>query len=290
MNKRIIPLLFTLSITGCSTNKNVVHHFSYQWSFDETTHWKECTDEGFKELKGEEQEHQYIDNIIAPTYTHEGFTRHTCKICHYSYTDSVTPKIELPYTTVLEYVKDINKKARIEAYKQYQKLVNENNLNSLYIPYSDDAFYVELKDFVEDLTENCTSDFMKAYTIFNWVSYNITYDSSYDLTTSMRTVFETRKGVCASYTWLMHDMLSIVNIPVFCVYGICRYMELSSDVNEFVNSYIDKGPNHAWLYFYINDEIICSDPTWKDWDITDDYLSDQRVVLLVEKEEIRLDI
>lgn len=51
------------------------------------------------EVEGEQTEetaghvHEYVEEVIAPTYSSQGYTVHTCKICGASYRDSYTDKL-----------------------------------------------------------------------------------------------------------------------------------------------------------------------------------------------------
>lgn len=65
------------------------HHFSDEWSYDETYHWHICLDENYNEIS-DSNSHIMTDSIISPTQFEQGYTEYTCNICGYSYTDNVT--------------------------------------------------------------------------------------------------------------------------------------------------------------------------------------------------------
>lgn len=67
----------------------ITHHFSDEWSYDETYHFHICLDENCTEVS-DSASHVMTDSIISPTHFEQGFTEHTCTICDYSYTDSIT--------------------------------------------------------------------------------------------------------------------------------------------------------------------------------------------------------
>ena len=68
------------------------HNYSNDWSYNETSHWHACTDDGYESLKADEENHLFEDIVTEPTYTSGGYTTHTCTVCGYSYTDSATDK------------------------------------------------------------------------------------------------------------------------------------------------------------------------------------------------------
>lgn len=73
----------------------ITHHFSDEWSYDETYHWHICLDENCTETS-DSNAHIITDSIISPTHFEQGYTEHTCNICGYSYTDSITEVV--PHT------------------------------------------------------------------------------------------------------------------------------------------------------------------------------------------------
>ena len=48
-----------------SETEKLVHHYSSEWSKDETNHWHACTDEGYEDLKKDEAAHEYDDDHDA---------------------------------------------------------------------------------------------------------------------------------------------------------------------------------------------------------------------------------
>ena len=74
------------------------HHYSTEWNHDDNSHYHECTDQGCTERK-DEAAHQFTTNVIEPTYTTKGYTRHTCSICGYYYDDTYVDKLEHHYST-----------------------------------------------------------------------------------------------------------------------------------------------------------------------------------------------
>ena len=68
---------FFLTITGCSKGKT--------------------------EQNTSEHEHQFVDTVVAPTYESDGYTKHTCSICGYSYNDSKTDKFSHNFTQTWAY-------------------------------------------------------------------------------------------------------------------------------------------------------------------------------------------
>ena len=58
-------------------------------------------DQGQQGQQGEHQ-HSYVDEVVAPTCTQKGYTKHTCA-CGHSYTDSETAMVAHIYETTYQY-------------------------------------------------------------------------------------------------------------------------------------------------------------------------------------------
>ncbi len=64
------------------------HHYSTEWSVDTSSykHYHQCTDEGYSNLRIDEEYHQMTDNLIVdyePTVTEPGRSYYECRVCHY---------------------------------------------------------------------------------------------------------------------------------------------------------------------------------------------------------------
>lgn len=94
-------LTYTCSRCGNSyTTKGddkLVHHYSSEWSIDyqKGTHYHACTDRGYENERSDEAPHEFFDAVTSPTHLEGGYTTHTCKVCGYSYTDTITDRV--PY-------------------------------------------------------------------------------------------------------------------------------------------------------------------------------------------------
>ena len=72
--------------------QTLTHSFSDVMSFDETSHWYSCIDEGFEDLRLSEAEHVFEEEIIKDSTADEvGSAWHTCFDCSYSY-ETVIPR------------------------------------------------------------------------------------------------------------------------------------------------------------------------------------------------------
>ena len=71
----------------------ITHHFSDEWSYDETYHFHICLDENCTEVS-DSASHVMTDSIISPTHFEQGFTEHTCTIC-VTATQTVSRKLSL---------------------------------------------------------------------------------------------------------------------------------------------------------------------------------------------------
>lgn len=89
------------NITGYINLYYSVTTGDHQWSSWSTAKAATCTDTGTEKRscgcgKTEERSiaatgHKYKDEVVPPTPTSEGYTKHSCTVCGYSYTDSRTP-------------------------------------------------------------------------------------------------------------------------------------------------------------------------------------------------------
>ena len=63
-----------------------------------------CLDENCTEVS-DSASHVMTDSIISPTHFEQGFTEHTCTICGYSYTDSITEVVPHAFgTSMLKHI------------------------------------------------------------------------------------------------------------------------------------------------------------------------------------------
>ncbi len=73
--------------TNQSSSQIEEHHFSSEWDYDENYHFHKCIDEGFEDLRKDEEKHVFTEHITLPTYDSYGFITHECTVCDYSYID-----------------------------------------------------------------------------------------------------------------------------------------------------------------------------------------------------------
>lgn len=103
----------------------------------------------------------------------------------------------------------------------------------------------------ERLTEGCKTDLERIEAIYNWVTRNIAYDTSYSIRTA-DACFDAKKGVCQGYCELFYRIAEAAGLRVEIVSGISR------DIYGVVS---DAG--HAWLFAYTRESYgILLDPTW----------------------------
>ena len=84
------------------TNK-LEHNYSTTLSYDEHSHWYQCTDKGYEHLKKDEKPHTYNEKVTQPTYESGGYTTYSCKYCEYSYKGNFTNALEHNYSSKLSY-------------------------------------------------------------------------------------------------------------------------------------------------------------------------------------------
>lgn len=100
-------ITYTCSVCGYfyeEKGDNILNHnYSSAWNYNEESHWHDCTDIGYENLKNDESVHSFNDVVVEPTYESSGYTTHICSICGYSYTDSETIKFEHNYSSTWSY-------------------------------------------------------------------------------------------------------------------------------------------------------------------------------------------
>lgn len=103
--KQLSKLIFTtlclssFLLSSCGNSEAPAHHYSNEWSYNGTSHWHACIDEGYEDLKKDEANHTFVDVVTPPTYDAGGYTTHTCSVCNYSYVDSETEKLVHHYSS-----------------------------------------------------------------------------------------------------------------------------------------------------------------------------------------------
>lgn len=103
----------------------------------------------------------------------------------------------------------------------------------------------------DQLTQGCTSDAEKIESIYDWITRNIAYDTSYTVRTADG-CFDAKKGVCQGYCELFYRIAEAAGLRVEIVNGISR------NIYGTVS-----GSGHAWIFAYTRDNYgILIDPTW----------------------------
>lgn len=67
----------------------LTHKFASEWSADERGHYHACIDEGFDDLHTDFDDHTYTIEETPATYDAEGSKKYTCKVCGFSYTETI---------------------------------------------------------------------------------------------------------------------------------------------------------------------------------------------------------
>lgn len=101
------------------------------------------------------------------------------------------------------------------------------------------------------ITDSSKSNYDKAHDIYNWITRNIAYDTSYSIRTADAT-YENKRGVCQGYSELFYRLAEAVGLRTEVVTG------KSKDDKGYIDP---KG--HAWIFAYVDDNSgILIDPTW----------------------------
>ena len=103
-----------------------------------------------------------------------------------------------------------------------------------------------------NITKDYPSQLGKARAIFDWLAFNVAYDTSYRIS-APDAVFEYRKGVCQGYAELFRKMASAVGLD-------CRVVSGASKSRE----YLPDGAlgKHAWNVVMADNRAVIIDATW----------------------------
>lgn len=87
----LVPVLgmSVVLLAGCG-GQETSHNYSSDWSYDESYHWHECTDEGCSEVEGKAA-HTFGSAVVTTEATGktEGVKTYTCSVCGYEKTESI---------------------------------------------------------------------------------------------------------------------------------------------------------------------------------------------------------
>ena len=93
---------YTCSTCGYSYTDDetdaLTHHYSNEWTYNSSTHWHACTDEGYEDLKKDEESHTFTTSVTDPTYESGGYTTYTCTTCGYTCTGDDTEPLPITIT------------------------------------------------------------------------------------------------------------------------------------------------------------------------------------------------
>ena len=171
-----------------------------------------------------------------------------------------------PSMTLAEYKHKTNEQSIAIADYLYRKCESDFERKTFSIPFScrDGSTnsingWKTIKEFAINLTSSLTNDYDKASTIYKWIQTNIEYDDI-ALDYSPIRAFIERKAVCAQFVYLMHDMLSAINIPSLYISGYRSLPDNISVVDALNNGYYYSS-SHGWLVSLLNGEWKFSDVT-----------------------------
>lgn len=113
-------------------------------------------------------------------------------------------------------------------------------------------------DIARYIDSNFKTEDDKIRAIFYWITSNISYDIAnmyqvdFENNTSKRITktLKTKKGICADYSMLFHEIASLTGIKSFVIEG---YTKQNGKIDVL---------SHAWCAAKINNEWYLFDPTW----------------------------
>lgn len=117
----------------------------------------------------------------------------------------------------------------------------------------------KLSKLTFSLVDTSKSKKEQAKEIYNWITYNIKYDTK-QLTKGVKNntskeVINKKKTICYGYARLFHDMCKIVNIESYIINGYSKGFGYVKNEN-FIKS------DHSWNSIYVDSNWVIIDPTW----------------------------
>ena len=122
-----------LILCSCSIQSHE-HTYSDTWSHDKTYHYHEAT--CGHDVKKDEEKHTFVDTVVAPTYDEDGYTKHTCSVCEYSYKSDYTDKLIRTYNLVL----DFNGGTSLSHGSSYSKVIQTFSKDDFFYDLSKDGY------------------------------------------------------------------------------------------------------------------------------------------------------
>lgn len=110
----------------------------------------------------------------------------------------------------------------------------------------------------QSITSPEKTDYQKARDIYDWLTANISYDTTYSIRTADAT-YENRRGVCQGYCELFYRLAQAVGLRSEIIFG------KSKDADGTID---DVG--HAWMFVFTDGNSgILVDPTWGAGSVSD---------------------
>ena len=250
MNIKTLSLLISslFFVIGCDggeyTPPTTYHNYSSDWSYNETSHWHACTDEGYENLKKDEANHTFRDVVTEPTYESGGYTTHTCTVCGYSYKDSETNKLVHNFSSYWTYDENYHWHACLdEGYSHLKKDKTEHTyVDTVVDPTYESNGYTThtctVCGYTYDDTETAQliHNFKEEWTFDEKTHWHACTDEGYE---------DKVKGDETAHTFQ-----NVVTKPTYeyggytthtCV--VCKYSYVDSETEPLVHSFVD-----GWSY------------------------------------------
>ena len=112
------------------------------------------------------------------------------------------------------------------------------------------------EEVADKITATCASDIEKARAIFDWLAFNIGYDTTYRIA-SPEEAFKYRNSVCQGYAMLFCQMAEHVGLKADLIEG-----DAKNNLYYRPGSSRGQGGGHAWNIVSLADRDIIIDPTW----------------------------
>ncbi len=135
-----------------SVTPKLNHNYSSSWSYDATKHYHLCTDSGYESLKSDEENHTYVDTIVAPTYDTKGYTLHECSVCEYSYKTDYVDELTRTYNLVIDF--NGGTSLTHEGSTQFSKVIESFSKDDFFFDLSKDGYVFRGYEYKGEIVVN----------------------------------------------------------------------------------------------------------------------------------------
>ena len=183
--------------------------------------------------------------------------------------DTITEASEISLNTIVFIQTNIRRflaKIRLREFQQRTGIEREIDAHVLKTPASKEKNIESLSEYLSAPWE---TERNKAYSIYRWLTFNVSYDvegffgHSAKKSCDAQSVLQNKLSVCAGYANLFEALCKAADLEVHTISGYAK--GYGYEVGQQVD-----GTNHAWNAIRINDEWRICDATWGAGDLGQD--------------------